>query len=100
MEGLLKEERNGRDQKKTYDYDSLGRITKTKDKEGTIRYTYDANGNLETVTDKKGTIRRTYDELDRVRTYTDYKGDTITYGYDEMGNRISLTYPGGDIVRC
>ncbi|MBD5544693.1 MAG: PKD domain-containing protein, partial [Lachnospiraceae bacterium] len=86
-EGLLKSEENGREQEKTYTYDALGRITKTKDKEGTIRYTYDANGNLETVTDKNGTIRRTYDELDRVKTYTDYKGNTITYGYDEMGNR-------------
>ena len=31
--------------------------------------------------------------------YKDYQGNTVRYGYDELGNRISLTYPGGEIVR-
>ena len=98
-DGLLEEEVNGREQKRNYKYDALGRVIEIKDEAGTISYTYDANGNVLTVKDKQGTIKRTYDALNRVKTYTDYNGNTITYGYDEMGNRISLTYPGGEIVR-
>lgn len=30
---------------------------------------------------------------------TDYKGDTVRYGYDQLGNRVSITYPGGEKVR-
>ncbi len=77
----------------------IGRIKSMTDEEGTVTYTYDANGNLLTVTDENGTITRTYDNMNRVTTYTDYKGNTVEYGYDELGNRISLTYPGGEIVR-
>ena len=37
--------------------------------------------------------------MNRVSSYTDYKGNTVKYGYDELGNLISLTYAGGEIVR-
>ena len=30
---------------------------------------------------------------------TDCNGKTITYGYDRMGNRVSIGYPGGEVVR-
>lgn len=44
-------------------------------------------------------ITREYDALNRVTEYTDCRGNTVRYGYDEIGNLISLTYPGGEIVR-
>ena len=102
--GLLAQETNARSQNKQYSYDALGRITEIRDAIGTIRYTYDENGNILTVSEKQGAfdtkeIKRTYDCMNRVTSYTDYNGNTITYGYDELGNRISLTYPGGEIVR-
>lgn len=46
-----------------------------------------------------GKISREYDALNRVTKYTDYKGNVVKYGYDELGNLISLTYSGGEIVR-
>ena len=30
---------------------------------------------------------------------TDVNGKTVKYGYDEIGNILSITYPGGEIVR-
>ena len=98
-EGLLAESRNAKGDRTSYEYDAVGRITRQKDKAGTISYTYDENGNVLTVRDKKGTITRTYDELNRVTSVTDYKGDIVSYAYDQLGNRISITYPGGEIVR-
>jgi len=99
VQGLLAELQNARGQKTTYTYDAIGRVTTMTDELGMVSYTYDGNGNVLTVTDKQGTISRSYDALNRVTQYTDYKGNTVKYGYDELGNLISLTYPGGEIVR-
>ncbi|MBE5871734.1 MAG: hypothetical protein E7294_10810 [Lachnospiraceae bacterium] len=33
-----------------------------------------------------------------MKTMTDCNGKTITYGYDRMGNRVSIGYPGGEVV--
>ena len=46
----------GREQKRSYKYDALGRVIEIKDEAGTISYTYDANGNVLTVKDKQGTM--------------------------------------------
>ena len=32
-------------------------------------------------------------------SYTDYQGREVKYAYDELGNLMELTYPGGEIVR-
>ena len=31
--------------------------------------------------------------------YTDSNGKSVRYSYDELGNRVSVTYPGGEVVR-
>ncbi|MDE5780656.1 MAG: PKD domain-containing protein [Lachnospiraceae bacterium] len=102
--GTLKQEVNGRKQNTLYKYDAAGRVIKRTDNAGkkneyTVEYTYDNVGNILTVDDGKGVIIRTYDCMNRVTSYTDYKGNTVKYAYDESGNLISLTYPGGEIVR-
>ena len=106
--GLLERETNARKQDTEYTYDALGRITRIKDEAGTIGYEYDAGGNVLAVTEEKTgadgqkvteTIRRTFDAGNRVTACTDSNGKTIRYGYDELGNRVSLTYPGGGVVR-
>ena len=98
--GLLTESVNARKQSTKYSYDAVGRITSMTDELGTVTYTYDANGNVLTVTDAQGTIHREYDALNRVTKYTDARGNTVKYGYDELGNMLYLEYPGGEIVRC
>ena len=106
--GLLEQEINARGQDTEYTHDPLGRITQIKDEAGIISYEYDPNGNILTVTekttDKNGikttkTIHRTYDTRNRVTEYTDSNGKSVRYGYDELGNRVSVTYPGGEVVR-
>lgn len=96
--GLLEEKQDAKGEKTQYTYDAAGRIIKQKDALGAITYTYDKNGNILTVSDKNGTITRTYDAMNRVTSVTDYEGRTVKYGYDQLGNRISITYPGGE--RC
>ena len=96
--GLLMEVINGRGQKTTYQYDDAGRLHSFTDPEGSVIYTYDANGNLLTTTDNTGTITREYDSLNRLVTYTDARGNTIHYGYDQVGNLTSLTYPDSKVV--
>ena len=98
--GLLTESVNARKQSTKYTYDKAGRITSMTDELGTTKYTYDANGNVLTVTDASGTITWEYDALNRVTGYTDARGNSVGYGYDELGNLIYLEYPGGEIVRC
>ena len=98
-QGLLEELENARGQKTTYTYNAIGRVSTMTDELGTVRYTYDPNGNVLTVTDEQGTIRRKYDALNRITEYTDYRGNTVGYAYDELGNLVALTYPGGEIVR-
>jgi|GEM_PF-1336769 len=59
-----------------------------------VVYSYDGNGNLTSMTDPTGTTTYAYDELDRLTSSTDSFGKTVGYGYDLIGNRTSVTYPG------
>ncbi len=102
--GLLTQSENARGQNTDYTYDALGRIISFTDEAGSVKYFYDNNGNILSVTEQlpdgtTRTITRTYDCMNRVSSYTDYKGNTIQYGYDELGNLITLTYAGGEIIR-
>ncbi len=67
----------------------------------TITNTYDPNNNLLTVTETKGGTQNivdnsvyTYDLLDRQLTSTQ-RGHTVTYGYDDNGNRTSVSTTTG-----
>ena len=37
--------------------------------------------------------------MNRVTKYTDFRGNTVEYSYDQIGNLVAVTYPGGRIVR-
>lgn len=37
--------------------------------------------------------------MNHVTKYTDFRGNTIDYSYDQIGNLVAITYPGGRIVR-
>jgi RHS repeat-associated protein/uncharacterized repeat protein (TIGR01451 family) len=88
-----------------YEYDELNRLaTVTDPLSGTTTYGYDEVGNRISVTDANGnTTRSEYDDLNRlVKTTENYRPgqpqDSHTnvqtvYGYDVVGNRISVTDP-------
>lgn len=82
-------------------YDALDRLT-TQTIPGndisTIVSTYDPNNNLDTVTENKSSgIEVTdhgYDRLDRLIS-VDQRGHSISYAYDDNGNRTQVTSAGG-----
>jgi RHS repeat-associated protein len=82
----------------TYTYDALNRLIHESDPLGnTFSYTYDENSNLTVQVDAEGhTTSWTYDPLNRISqiNYPATAGvpaSTIAFGYDEVGNRISMT---------
>ena len=100
----------------TYDYayDAAGRLTEVQKNGSTIEtYTYDANGNRLSFTGTGGPQLATYDVQDRL---TNYKGNTYTYtksgelqakgagasmtsyGYDPLGNLLSVTLPNATAI--
>jgi len=90
---LLTEITNARKQTRHIEYDALGRITQITDTDGVSRYAYDKNGNVLTISDANGTLEREYDALNRVSKYTDTQSNTLQFGFDEVGNLLTLTYP-------
>lgn len=80
----------------TYTYDDADRllsITHAHPTHGIITsasYTLDAVGNRLTMTDPDGVTSYTYDALYRLTQVTYPNGETVTYSYDPMGNRLSL----------
>ncbi|MCX3058378.1 LamG-like jellyroll fold domain-containing protein [Streptomyces beihaiensis] len=69
----------------------------------TTHNTYDTDGELLSVTDPTGAVTSgTYDDLGRALTVSEVVRqpstvtDTTTYGYDDAGNRTSITLPGGE----
>ncbi|MEV7776898.1 hypothetical protein [Kitasatospora sp. NPDC088351] len=101
-------------------YDAAGRRTASTDPSGRVTtFTYDANsqptsvaysdtatppvtaigydaaGRQSSMADGTGTSRRAYDAFGELVSLTDGAGAVTGYGYDENGNRTSITYPGG-----
>lgn len=93
----------------TYAYDLAGRLIEVKQNGATTAsYTYDSNGNR--LAGPGAATVYTYDAQDRLltagsSTYTYTAngelltkvtgGQTTTYNYDELGNLISASFPGG-----
>ncbi|MGD0476938.1 MAG: hypothetical protein ABSB29_02085 [Nitrososphaerales archaeon] len=78
----------------TYTYDSRDRPTRILDKYGStveldLIYTYDGTGNVLT----ENTESYSYDWLDRLTSTTGPWG-TITYTYDQVGNRVKMVQGG------
>ena len=95
-----------------YQYDSRGRVTgesvpggpsvtyrygnrivtETYNNELVTQKVYDAWGNLKTLTDPVSSITNTYSSNGGIKT-TVSEGATWTFGYDNRGNRTSMTDP-------
>jgi RHS repeat-associated protein len=81
----------------SYSYDLAGRvtaITHTSAVSGTLayfRYTYDNVGNRLSEISTDGTVTYTYDALYRLTGAGYPGGERVTYAYDAMGNRTTMT---------
>jgi len=72
-----------------------------------ITFHYDPNNNLTQIDELKSSGTdppalvssvKTYDDLDRLESETDVFGKALVLGYDDQGNRTSLTDPDGNIT--
>ena len=64
-----------------------------------IEYSYNALGQLKAIKDSLGITKIDRDILGRERSITDHKGRSISYEYDDAGNRTGIRYANGKNVR-
>jgi len=99
-----------------YEYSLAGHLKKvTTNGAFTSEYEYDGNGNRLSHTTLGGTVTADYDAQDRLLRYGDtvytwtangeldsktdvMTGAVTTFLYDELGNLIDVSLPGGDVV--
>jgi RHS repeat-associated protein len=76
-------------------YDAVGNVTSIGNADANLTYTYDPLNRLtsETETNMGKSISYTYDEVSNRITMTDQDGGLTTYTYDELNRLISLTNP-------
>jgi RHS repeat-associated protein len=79
----------------TYLFDSLNRLTSSKDGSGAVvGYGYDLNGNLTQLTYPGGNkVSRAFDAVSRMASITDWLGNTTRFSYDANSNLIQTTLP-------
>ncbi|WP_455052670.1 RHS repeat-associated core domain-containing protein [Mogibacterium sp.] len=64
-----------------------------------IEYSNNALGQLKAIKDSLGLTKIDRDILGRERNITDHKGRSISYEYDDAGNRTGIRYANGKNVR-
>lgn len=81
----------------SYEYDSLGRLTKAVTGHGDVTtYGYDLAGNVTSIGYPNGkTVIRGYDDASRLTSITDWLGNTTTFTYDPDSNLASKVLPEG-----
>lgn len=84
-----------------FTYDSLGRMTSSKDGAGAvIQYGYDPAGRLTTLTYPNGQdVTRSYDAASNLTSVTDWQGHTSNFSYDADGNLNEEQYPGNVVTQ-
>lgn len=92
----------------SFEYDSLGRLTSAQTGDPlnaaltqpatVVNYTYDMNGNRLTMTDSVGTTTSSYDALNRVAQIYNSYRGTFNFGYDALSRRTSVSYPNGIVA--
>ncbi|MBI2373534.1 MAG: RHS repeat protein, partial [Deltaproteobacteria bacterium] len=102
--GNVRAEIDERGNRTEYEYDAQNRRVLTRSAVGDESLvSFDAVGNRETVTDGRGNVTTFEHDLNRrqiatlfadgysTRTVYDFGGRVTSYGYDELGNRVSQT---------
>ncbi|MFC6671373.1 RHS repeat-associated core domain-containing protein [Marinobacterium aestuariivivens] len=78
-----------------YAYDELGRLVSATTPDNALIYGYDAAGNMTTANDSDSTLNFTYDRANRLVSAetggTTQPVVTLSYSYDAIGRRNSLT---------
>jgi len=91
---------DGRGKVTTYAYGAFGMLRSVKNaSQLTIRDTYDLAGNMARMVDRNGNATEyAYDSRNLLlRKSVEETGDEIEYGYDEVGNRVSMTDESGAV---
>lgn len=98
--GLITDQYNYKNQKKTEVEDSKDRLVQSSWQSGyQVYYTYDAADRLLTIKDLKGnTITNVYDKRGYKISMTDPDMGTYQYQYNGFGELIKQTYPSGKTV--
>jgi RHS repeat-associated protein len=105
--GLMTRQTDGRSIVTTFAYDNAGRmLTRTTSVSAeNIGFSYDVGtfgkGRMTGMTDASGTTAWVYDAKGNVLSETRViagRTYTVTYAYNAVGQRISITYPSGKIV--
>jgi RHS repeat-associated protein len=99
---------DGTKDKVWYFYDNLGRLDYTRDQNGQItqnEYVTSGNGKFKILKETRGGVWKSYeyDNYGRVTKTISHVDDApsdqeYSYGYDNVGNLSTITYPGGFIV--
>jgi len=82
-------------QTRSYDYDSVNRLSRTIGAQGqTTIYGYDSQGNLTSITDPLNHLTRFgFDALNRLAGATDPNGGVTSFGYEGLDHLTSVTDP-------
>jgi RHS repeat-associated protein len=81
----------------TIGYDPAGETKSVTYSDGTtpnVTYGYDPDGHRVAMTDGTGASAWTYNTFGEVTAQTQGSGAAVGYGYDNNGNKTSITYPG------
>jgi RHS repeat-associated protein len=81
----------------TYQFDSLHRMTASKDGAGNqVSYAYDLRGDMTGLTYPSGKqVTRVFDGVGRLTSVNDWLGNTSTFQYDADGDPVEFTYGNG-----
>jgi RHS repeat-associated protein len=63
-----------------------------------VQFAYNKNGELVAMMDWNGTVNFTLDILDRIISVNDQNEKITGYAYDEVSNKIKITYPDNTIA--
>ena len=78
----------------TFEYDRTGNmLTQHAGDEYTISSGYNELGQVTRVSSEAGTIEYQYDDRGYLISVRNVNGETISYTYDQYGNKESMTYP-------
>lgn len=76
-------------------YDSFGRVTRTRGRRGTVEIAYTDSGQVRSVTTPQGVTDRQYDVLGRLTSLKTPDGAVVATTFDEVGNPVRVVDANG-----